>query len=210
MATALSYGMILGWRICLQIDGLHTWIYMRWTIYLLWLILFMLNLGILKWSVHYFIASWSKNLLYSSFAGLGDDYWIWTCTRKGCLLLSIYSNVRRGPVHNEKGKAGWKVMWGLVAPPKVKTISWKLLWNHFPTSSLFARILHSQFDSCSIWKIAKYSIRHIFFDCPFARNDYNLFSTQTHYDFKSIPRWHQDDWLLEGQNQSTESTLVTS
>lgn len=97
-----------------------------------------------------------------------DDSWLWKCASNGrAKPSSLYKFFLKDESLSEDWK-GWRILWRLAVPKKVKLFAWKLFHNALPTQSfLFTRHISSS-AGCELCPTEEASLLHVLFLCPVA------------------------------------------
>lgn len=72
---------------------------------------------------------------------------------------------------------GWKKIWKLDVPPRVKTFVWKLAHSKLPTCDIFYNLNFGPLTLCHFCQLVPKTATHIFWECP---NTTSYWSTILH------------------------------
>ncbi|KAL0416468.1 UNVERIFIED_CONTAM: hypothetical protein Slati_3478700 [Sesamum latifolium] len=109
--------------------------------------------------------------------------------RDRSMASSSHSNL-----HLTHGRGSlWLMLWRVRVPPKVKLLMWRLCRETLPTMELLARRAVDVDTICAVCGVGVESIRHIFWECSFARQVWAL----SNIAWRSMSSWIEGpgDWV---------------
>ena len=83
-----------------------------------------------------------------------------------------------GPSNPHATDIGWKKLWHLKVPPKVKNNLWKFCNNVLPTKELLARRKIQQSSRCPRCDSDLETLKHMVFECQQSREVWNLWGNR--------------------------------
>ncbi|KAL0386175.1 UNVERIFIED_CONTAM: putative mitochondrial protein [Sesamum radiatum] len=140
----------------------------------------------------------AKRLLEEGCRQDSEGVWRWRFEQTG--KFSVQSAYRQAVIMRDQSMASsshsnlhlthgrgssWSMLWRVGVPPKVRLLMWRLCRGALPTMELLARRATGVDVNCVVCGVGVESIRHVFWECSFARQVWAL----SNIAWQSISSW---------------------